>query len=226
MIACVVSSYGGQLWCDLGAGAAHAAFADGFPLVFHHHDPSFDRPLGLVRNDAIAKLPPDVEWVVLCDADDTLAPGYHAAMSATLDEDNDAPALLVPRVQYDQAEPKFWPRQDPVDGNWMVIGTAFRRDVFDKVGGFRDWPLYEDWDLFARMQMWGCVPVEVPDAVYRATVNPGSRNRAPRVSTRRYWHQAIGHSLWPDDYEALTDQDHARQRIRELRRIDKGRQTR
>ena len=59
--------------------------------------------------------------------------------------------------------------------NECVIGTLVERDLFLKVGGFRDLPSLEDYDLWLRCVKAGAVIHHVPDAVYRASIRPGSR---------------------------------------------------
>jgi hypothetical protein len=43
----------------------------------------------------------------------------------------------------------------PPDGNWLVIGCVARTDLLREVGGFRDFPVYEDWDLWLRCWLAG-----------------------------------------------------------------------
>ena len=82
----------------------------------------------------------------------------------------------------------------------MVIGTMISRAMFNEVGGFKDWPIYEDWCLWQRAVLAGAVPVKVPDAVYVAHVTADSRNRSPRHDERTEVHHAIRRANYPDLY--------------------------
>lgn len=206
----VIASYGGESWRQLSLKRAYASASAQNPdeLAWSYQE---EGPISRVRNEAAAQVKTD--WLLFLDADDELAPGYIDAMKKEIEEVDDTSRLLVPHVSYVRRgghEPVMcWPRQDPRDGNWMVIGTVVSREVFEEVGGFRDYGWSEDWDLWARCQMLGAAPVEVPDAVYIAHANEGSRNRTGGRSWRLYWHQRIGHDNWPDDYESPTPQEDA-----------------
>jgi len=96
--------------------------------------------------------------------------------------------LLVPAMQVvypsgAEQVPELPNRHEPMETlNHAVIGTLVRRKLFERVGGFRDLPAYEDWDLWLRCLRAGAQMVDVPAAVYRAHVNPdGGRNSQDRV---------------------------------------------
>jgi hypothetical protein len=59
------------------------------------------------------------------------------------------------------------------------------------VGGWRDWPFYEDWDLFLRCWRAGASVEAIPEAVYIAHVRFDSRNRAPSSAEKAAVHNAI-----------------------------------
>lgn len=175
--------------------------------VLHVHG----RSLHEARNEAAERASGD--WLCFLDADDELEAGFLEAMRAAAPAGGNA--LLTPAVRYirgtsrrlSATRPRIWPAKDLREGNWLVIGTLLERALFHQVGGFRDWPLYEDYDLWARCWIAGATIVEVPDAVYVAHVDARSRNRAPRRSEKMLWHQAIGNSIWPDLYDAPTDDE-------------------
>lgn len=125
------------------------------------------------------------DWLCFLDADDTLDPGYIEAMAevaAKIDHD----ALIQPSTLgvypdgREDAEPVLIPSKPLLDGNFMVIGTLIRCDQFERLGGFHDWPCYEDWDLWIRAWRDGADLVACPGAVYRVGVNEGSRNNCAR----------------------------------------------
>lgn len=115
--------------------------------------------------------------------------------------------LLAPAVQYVTTSGARHPARIPTKhhcggdirrGSWLVIGTLVPRHVFHTVGGFRDYPLYEDWALFAACWKAGCLIVEVPSAVYVAHMRQGSRNRGHDRQTRLDAHWRITADLFPD----------------------------
>jgi cellulose synthase/poly-beta-1,6-N-acetylglucosamine synthase-like glycosyltransferase len=57
-----------------------------------------------------------------------------------------------------------------------VIGTAIRLSLFRQLGGFWEWPAWEDWALFLAAHRRGAVLTHVPEAVYYATVRADGRN--------------------------------------------------
>lgn len=192
-----------------------------FPGVVVVHD-SDSESLAYVRNEA-ARLA-ETDWIIFLDGDDRLAPGFIAAMLTALDEHGSG-HMYVPAVQYvrgsnQRARPPRFPRTPGhhhdecderclVDGNWLVIGTMIEREAFLHVGGFEEWPIYEDWALFARLAQLGLTTVRVPDAAYMAYRERGSRNDAPQRQ-RAYWHQRIGHALYPDEYDETSKEEDER----------------
>lgn len=154
--------------------------------VIHVHG----QTLAEARNEGAGRAIGD--WLVFLDADDTLDPHYLASMSEWC---SDQPALLQPStlgVYPDGREdehPVLIPQRPLDTGNFMVIGTAIRRDQFLRIGGFKEWPLYEDWCLFIRAWQDGAIFVPVPDAIYRVGVNPKSRNNAEQREQVRYFKQ-------------------------------------
>lgn len=129
------------------------------------------------------------EHLIFLDADDELHYRYLIGMERS------AADLRAPAVQYVKAggpgTPKI-PRQvDLADGNWLVIGTLVRREMFHAVGGFKDWPMYEDWDLWQRCWLAGASIEAVPKSIYIAHVRNDSRNRQPSRAEKVAVHRAI-----------------------------------
>jgi len=129
-------------------------------------------------------------WLCFLDADDELAPGYvdymAAAAAAFYHENGPRPLLLAPSIQYvsadgEESRPELPNRHQPMDKlNHCVIGTLVPRELFLDVGGFRDLPAYEDWELFLRCVRAGATVADVPLAVYRAWTRAGGRNSQDR----------------------------------------------
>ena len=171
--------------------AIPSAEALGVPVVHVHSDTLHD-----ARNGALAAV--ETEWVVHLDADDELEPGYLDAMAAARAD------LRVPAVRYVRNGGPALPRVPRVAGhrhgctadclaygNWACIGTAVRAGLLRRVGGWRDFPWSEDWDAWVRCWLTGATVEAVPGAVYRAHVDPRSRNRAPAHAEKLEAHRMI-----------------------------------
>lgn len=132
--------------------------------------------LAEARNSAIKEL--DTPRVVVLDADDELDENYLKHMMAMQRGDVRWPSTLgvYPDGSEDDAPVLIEPKRNLLVGNHCVIGSMFRKHIFEKVGGFRDLPMLEDWDLWIRMWLEGCRFAPCPEAIYRVHVNPNSRN--------------------------------------------------
>lgn len=180
-VSVLVCTYGDDWWKERAKRALDSAEGQDADWIVGYHHP--DKTLAQVRNAAAQDAP--TEWLCFLDGDDELAPGYIAAMAAGLYLHGaliEKP-LLVPAVQYvnesgvpvSHAEIPAWGR--PIeDVNCACIGTLIRRDLFLDVGGFRELPIYEDWDLWLRCLRAGAELAPVPNAIYRAHVRTASRN--------------------------------------------------
>lgn len=181
-VSVVIACYGHQDWADL-------AWSRAYPSAFRQADEClvvYLKKGNLAEARNLAATSASGDWLVFLDADDELDPGYVSALKTQLVQDDSPRQLCAPRISYVESgyrqAPKYLPlgQDDIRDGNWMVIGTAVHRATFDAAGGFRDWPLYEDWDLWQRCHLRAAArPVKVPDMVYVAHVNHASRNRGP-----------------------------------------------
>lgn len=192
----IVSTFGTPEWEERGSGVplSSAIRQRPFEAFAYHAD---DLTLAAVRNEAATVAAGD--WLCFLDGDDRLDPGYLHAMYRARERllevrtcvgcepEN---ALLVPAVSYDNGGqltgPKIpaWGR--PLEEiNCAVIGTLIHRNVFRAVGGFRELPVYEDWDLWLRAVRYGASLVAVPDAVYVAAASPEGRNLALPTPERR-----------------------------------------
>lgn len=181
-IAVLIGTYGEDSWRDLAlARALPSALSQGADEVLDRHEK--EGTISSVRN-ALAE-DAESDWLCFLDADDELDPGYLAAMERETNRRDMRWRLLVPAVsyvhragEYGLAEiPNGGGRRPLVDINHAVIGTLVPRRLFLAVGGFRDLPALEDWDLWLRCEEAGAKLVPVPDAVYRAWMRPDSRNK-------------------------------------------------
>lgn len=190
----VVATFGSRRWVQLAeTRALPSARRFGVPVVHHHAETLHD-----ARNGGVAQV--DTEWVCHLDADDELEDGFFDAM-ATGAADVRAPAVRYVRPGVLRDPPARVPNVAGhghdcsagclPEGNWLVIGSLVRTELVRDVGGWRDFAWSEDWDLWLRCHLAGASFEAVPDAVYRAWVNPRSRNRSAPRSVRMAAHQAI-----------------------------------
>lgn len=192
-----VATYGGSEWYDLAHSRAIPSAQDQARVVYAHADTLHD-----ARNAALASV--RTGWVIHLDADDELSPGYIDAMSrGTAD-------VRGPMAQFvqDGRRRRMWqPRVHNHDhdcvaecitsgaGNWLLIGAAVRTELVRRVGGWRDWPCYEDFDLWMRVLLTGASVELVREAIYIAHVNPNSRNRGPAIAHKNRVHHDIVESV-------------------------------
>lgn len=189
-----IATFGDPSWRDLAAARAiPSAERQGVPVVYVHGDTLHD-----ARNSAVELA--DTEWVIHLDADDELTEGYVEDMCAG-SADVRAPAVTYAHANlYTCTRPKV-PRVAGhnhqciadclTDGNWLVVGSMVRRQMVLDVGGWRDFPVYEDWDLWLRCHLAGASFEAIPRAVYKAHARPGSRNRGPSQEEKNATHRAI-----------------------------------
>ena len=182
-VSVLIATFGEPRWERLAWDRARpSAEMQGAEEILCFHDP--EGTLASARNELGRTAKGD--WLCFLDADDELAPGYLDAMQRIHEQEiSSYPSLLLtPAVQYvstrgQKEPPKFWAECSLTTGNWMVIGTLVPRQLFLEVGGFEEWPIYEDWALWGRCWKAGARPVRVPDAIYLAHRKRGlTRNHA------------------------------------------------
>lgn len=190
-----VSTFGDPAWQRLARERAlPSAYAQGVADVIHVHGPT----LHDARNAATDQC--QTEWLINLDADDELEPGYVAALAAGTAD------VRAPAVRYVSGTNRGQdPRMPAVAGhnhggcvaeclpygNWLVVGAMVRADLIRKIGGWRDFPWSEDWDVWLRCHLAGATFEPVPHAIYRAYVRANSRNRGLRAAARLAAHRAI-----------------------------------
>lgn len=189
-----IATYGSADWIKLAQQRAIPSVGDQAPVIYRHDDTG----LAAARNATLGKI--ETEYVVHLDADDELTPGYIDAL-ATGSADVRAPAVQylregdrygrgarVPRV----AGHRHLCEADCLTaGNWLAVGAAAPVALLREVGGWRDWPVYEDWDLFLRCYLAGATFEAIPTAIYRAFVRSDSRNRGPTRAAKDETHARI-----------------------------------
>jgi len=171
-VSIVVGTFGDlDVWGSIAERALASASIQTTPAeVVHSHADTLKE----ARNHgaAIAK----GEWLIFLDADDELDPKYVEAMLAS-EGDLRQPATLGVVDGKEDDYPVVIPPRVLIDSNYLVIGTMCRKADFLAVGGFDDFDMFEDWDLWLRMVLNGAVPVPCPEAIYRVHVSPNSRNQ-------------------------------------------------
>ena len=180
-ISVVIPSYGDVDWLHLSRDRAYPSvqIQDSCEVVMHYEQEG--TRASSLNNGANRTTG---EWLLFLDADDEFAPGFVGAMRRALEQSTDGTqSLFTPAVQQIRkgrpGKPFFFPECDFTTGNWVVIGTMISRELHDRIGGFREHPHgLEDWNYFARATRAGAKVTKVPDAVYRAHVNPKSKHHA------------------------------------------------
>lgn len=187
-----IGTFGEDSWIDLaGERAIPSARAQGVPVLHYHRE-----TLAQARNAALTAA--STERVIFLDADDELDEGYVEALSRG---SADVRAPAVSYVKGTRRRPPYVPRVPGHehdceagclrDGNWLVIGSSIPTKLAREVGGFKEWPIYEDWCLFQRLWLAGASFEAIPEAVYLATWRADSRNRAPEMAFKNRIHREI-----------------------------------
>lgn len=201
----IVGTFGEEHWRELAQERAIPSAEQQAPVIHVHGDveATYGASLAHARNQGAEQA--DSEWLCFLDADDELMPGFVDAMERATGD------LRTPAVSYVRpgergpAKPMFWPEKDLRDSNFLILSTLIRRNEFFDVGAFRDWPLYEDWDLWHRCWKTGAAIERVPDAVVRVHINTASKHRRGSSSAeKREAHEMIRRANFPELYEAAA----------------------
>jgi len=199
----VVATHGSNEWKEMGDIALESAIKTGAKTVRVHLD---NGTLAEARNKALEKV--DSEYVVFLDADDDLDSNYFIDLEPT---DVTVTSISypgrVPRI------PKVW-RHDAkhlgdctaeclIEGNWVHIGAVIRTKLIKDIGGFKEYPVYEDWALFLSLQQKDAVFSIHPKSIYKASVrqSPGHRNSSMPIAERNKVHEQIYEDIIGLKYE-------------------------
>lgn len=179
----LVGTFGSQDWANRGRDKAEH-LRQKFPLrrVLHLHG----EQLHTARNALAAAA--KSEWLCFVDADDDLDDGYFNAMHRFQDRAD----LLAPMVWWKEegslSIPVSLEDRDMEVSNQCVIGTLIRKQMFNSVGGFKDWRAWEDWALFLSCYRRGAKIKHVYGSTYIANVSPNSRNNTIE-NPKELWQQ-------------------------------------
>ncbi len=185
-IGVVIGTFGSQEWNDRG-NLAFESLEDQFVApdrMVHIHADSLHE----ARNAGAEAL--DVDWLIFLDADDRLDENYLYHMKRAVEHplaDLWQPSTIgkYPNGLMDDA-PVLISKRDISKANYLVIGTMCRASMFHAVGGFKDYPILEDWDLWMRMHKKGAIVGVCPEAIYIVNVLEGSRNSDTKLHGRVY----------------------------------------
>lgn len=188
----LVGTYGDERWVNLArTRAIPSAQAQEVPVIHQHRE-----TLHEARNACLEKA--TTQWVVHLDADDELEPRYVSRLLGGL-ADVRAPSVRYLAGRYGQPPrvPRVWGHNHACTaeclpyGNWVVVGAMARRQMLIDIGGWRDFPWSEDWDLWLRCHLFGHTFETIPEAVYVAYVRSRSRNRGASQAAKLAAHRAI-----------------------------------
>jgi GT2 family glycosyltransferase len=193
----VVATYGDfDIWAPFAERAKASVDAQTHApddFISYHVDIPHSDGISIGRNRAASKL--DTDWLIFLDADDELDPLYIEKMLEGEGDIRQPSTLGFYPDGHEDEYPVLIPEKNLLDGNYIVIGAMCRRDIFKKVQGFRELSLYEDWDLWLRMQEVGATIGKCPEAIYRVYVKPETRNLPDRPKQEYWYHRLRSEAL-------------------------------
>ena len=199
----IIATCGNSVWKDMGDRAIKSALATGAKVRRVH---IANGTVAEARNKGLSIV--KTKYVVFLDADDALDPRYfdiktpEVDVTATTIKYQSAMTPIMPRVwtheQYANLRHNGYCHSGClVDGNWIHIGAIIRCEALRAVGGFREYPIYEDWAIYLAMQQngatFGCNFKSVYNAGVR--INNNHRNRSLPIEKRNIIHLEIMNDL-------------------------------
>lgn len=133
-------------------------------------------------------------YICCLDADDLLDPSYlECALFALEFGDAD---FSYPAVREFGAGSMLWSTPHPrwpdiVRENPVSTVALFRREIWERIGGFRDWGVGrdhvpEDWDLWIRVMAEGYTGISVREPLMHYRVRPGSLSRSQTGGLKQF----------------------------------------
>lgn len=200
----IIATYGCESWKEKALIAQKSVLQQTSPASLIHL--IHGETLAQARNAGAHQSTAD--WLLFLDADDALDSNFIRAMREMIDQTTHPSPLLYPSVLTIEDGVKSLSvktsTQNPIlEGNFMVIGTLVKRADFLRAGGFRELPMYEDWDLWIRCIANGSSPKPVHNAVYHVFVNKNSRNhQSKKIASatggsllNKYWYDIYNKPL-------------------------------
>lgn len=171
-VAVVVATFGSEEWRSLGDYTALRVdrLQTSRPDVIRVHGDT----LLAARNSVLQDVVSHADWLTFLDADDDLDPRFVEAVSL-YDGDADILQTAVRGFRWTPDEEREWIDRVPTlhkqkyplsRQNYLTIGSPIRAEIFNRVGGFHDWPCLEDWDLWLRCYNAGAKFDELYEAIY------------------------------------------------------------
>lgn len=192
----IIGTFGRQDWWEKGKRLAISTYDIQGHDVIHYHGNTLAeaRNLGAAQSDA--------EWLCFLDADDALEEDYLNILLAG-EGDLRVPRLMFVEGHKEPYEPFDLTKRDMNAGNPCPIGTLIRKEMFMDVGGFQEYPAWEDWAMFQRAWMLGADVVH-HDAIYFASYRDESRNNTVEnpnelfkqiISDNKKWLRKVNNAL-------------------------------
>ncbi len=170
------------------------------------------------------------EWVVICSADDLLAPEHLELMAEAIREHPDHDIFscngyylqpdgsldVVYRDMVDQAV-RSWSMKELLERCFFSVGATYRRSLFALVGGYDEDIFGEDYDFWLRAMARGARHLYIPSATathrLSATQKSASHVRALQSDVRSIRSLMVSGLLDDADSRAARDAIKSRQRL-------------
>lgn len=197
----VVATCGSDEWHKMGDQSYKDLENLGVPIVRVHLN---NGTVSQARNKGLTQV--KTEYVCFVDADDTLDAEYF----------NFKPIadVTVTAISYPGRKatiPKVWSHEKRrskqhegdcdasclIDGNYCHVGAIIHTEALKAVGGFKEYPVYEDYGVMLAMHLNGSSFGRREESVYMANVrrNTSHRNQSMPVSERNKVHEQIVEDL-------------------------------
>lgn len=184
MISVIVSTFGDQNWKQMGDETFETLLLQSQKPASSHRIHA--ESLAVARNTGAEQA--EGEWLLFLDADDLLDSKYVEEMNRSIDRYGNRDVLIRPAITLtDDPVPRVLPEKLLSETNFMIIGTLVKRDTFLDVGGFRELPLLEDWDLWIRCWKQGSAFGESPKSIYHISISHNSRNNQDEDIQRKVY---------------------------------------
>lgn len=178
-------------------------------IVFLRNDKNIGLAMSMNRAASIAKS----EIFIRMDADDVSLPGrfkremdiiesgdYDFVYSNYNDIDTDSHIIRKCTVEEDVSDPQVTGKKVSLDPSIIHHPTVmFTKQIFEKAGGYRDFPCSQDSDLWLRMVENGCRFYQLGTPYLNYRVNPNS------VTSKRWYQQQLTcHYIFELSLQRLT----------------------
>jgi glycosyltransferase involved in cell wall biosynthesis len=171
----IISTFGEESWQKRGKKLATLTRKEviGYNKVIVSHKDT----LAMARNDGASLSKAD--YLIFLDADDYLDSMYVVRMM------NESlkfagPIIFQPSTRFISWDDSVFKDayliedRDMFLANNLVIGSMVRKVDFEKVGGFKELPVLEDWELFLNLICNASAMIKtVPEAIYNVKISNG-----------------------------------------------------